>query len=165
MPNALTAAILNRPDNPFRQVSPKLADAIRAVIHEGLTLEEAAKRAGLSTFRIRQSFDERHVQKFIRDEKQMRLESVRLSNINALAAIRDNGGAAGVSAVRVLEEMGSPVSHVAGTVAASTPGVTINIVSALPANSGQVDERQPVIIEGEASSLVEPSSGGEQSGQ
>jgi hypothetical protein len=147
-------------------VTPKLAEALRLMVHNGKRIDHAAQSVGLTTKRIRDALDLPHVQAFVRRERKVRLEGVLLGNITALERIREGDGAAAVSAIKLLEEMGNPLSHVAGTVAASTPGVTINIVNALPANPGQVDERQPVTIEGDqASSLVEPSPSGEQSAQ
>ena len=141
--------IVREPRKPqeLQRVSPKLAVAIRALIHDAMTLQQAAEHAGLSTFRVRQSLDQRHVQAFIRAEKQMRLEDVRLGNITELARIRQGDGAAAVSAIKLLEEMAGDKAQAASTVAATTPGVTINIVNGLASVPGQVIEGQSVHID------------------
>jgi hypothetical protein len=144
MPNALSKAIMKPKDGSHLKISPKLEIALRAVIHDGATLEAAAKLAGLSTFLVRQSFEHAHVLRFIRNEKQVRLESLRLETLNDLARIKGGNGAAAVSAIAMLEEMAAPAAQSAATIAATTPGVTINIINALPTNSGRADEQQLV---------------------
>ena len=77
----------------------------------------------------------------------MRLEDVRLGNITELARIRQGDGAAAVSAIKLLEEMAGDKAQAASTVAATTPGVTINIVNGLASVPGQVIEGQSVHID------------------
>jgi hypothetical protein len=133
-----TSSLLMKPSKP-KPVSPKLATALRAMIHDGLELHDAAERAEISTFRLRQSLENPHVLQFIRAEKQMRLESVRLGNINDLARIKAGDGAAAVSAIRMLEEMATDRAALAASQTVTTPGVTINIINGL-ADQRQTDE-------------------------
>lgn len=147
MPNPLMRMI-DRPAKP-KPINPKIVAALRSVIHDGLSLQEAAEANGITTFKLRCAFDHTHVLAFVRAEKNVRLEAARLSNINALATIRDNGGAAGVSAVRALEEMAGERGNASSlATVATTPGVTIVIQSSAQSIEGQ--SVTPLTIDGES---------------
>ena len=129
------------------RVAGKLAVALRSMIHDATEFQQACEQAGTTTRAVREALDKPHVRAFIKRERQMRLERALLGNITELERIRTGDGAAAVSAIKLLEEMAGDKAQAASTVAATTPGVTINIVNGLASVPGQVIEGQSVHIE------------------
>ena len=129
------------------KVAGKLATALIAMIETPTTFVEACQSAGILPASVRSALEKPHVKAWIRQQRQMRLERALLGNISELERIREGDGAAAVSAIKLLEEMAGDKAQAASTVAASTPGVTINIVNGLASLPGQTIEGQSVHIE------------------
>jgi hypothetical protein len=130
-------------------VSPAIATAIRTMVHDGLQMSEAAQAAGITTHRLRLALDLPHVRAFIRAEKNVRLEAIRLGSLNELERIRRGEGMAAIAAIKFLEEMADEGRSHASTGMSATPGVTIVIQS--HAHTVEDQHVSPLTIEAETS--------------
>lgn len=148
MPDPLHRIVSNQVAKPD-PINPKVAAAIKAVIHDGETLQAAAEANGITTHKLRSAFDKPHVLKFVRAERNVRLEGIRLSSLNELERIRRGEGMAAIAAIKFMEEMaGERGKALDPDKRDATPGVTIVIQSAA---SHTIEEQHvtPLTIEGE----------------
>lgn len=121
-----------------QRIAPKLAKALSLMVDEAMPIHKAAQAAGMTTYAVRLAFEKPHVLQFVRKRKQMLRESISLANITRLAEIRDAANnMPAVNAIKLLEEMGEDRSGAPGDGAASSPGVTINIINGIAPASGQ----------------------------
>lgn len=125
------------------RVKGKLFNAIELIVFEGLPLDEAATKTGLTTYTIRQAFGRAHVIAHMKARREVLRASACGSNILRLEQIKraaDNMPA--IQAIRTLEQMGDDVIGGAAAVSHS-PGITIRIINAV--QSGHADAHQPVM--------------------
>jgi hypothetical protein len=121
--------VKKRRDQPL-QVKGKLRLALLAMVHEGMSIAEAAQHVGMTGYAIRLAFEKPHVIAFVRMQKQVMRSSVCAANISVLAGIRDESenDMARVRAVSMLEDMdGAERQH--GGNAGQSPGLVIQIVT------------------------------------
>lgn len=138
-----------RPRRPqLVKIGQKLRQAIDFVVFEGLPLQEAAAKAGLTTFQLRQAFARPHVIAHLKVRREVLRESLCGSNILRLGAIRDAAdNMPAIQAIRTLEQLGDD-TH--GGTAGSThsPGITIRIVNVVPP-SGSDGKPDGIVIDHE----------------
>lgn len=125
-------------DNPSRQaiaarertasgaVTGKLRDALTAMIHEGLTYQEAAGKFNLTARAMRSAMGRPHVIAFLKRERQVLLASLSGRTVLRLGELleQDENKQAAVAAARTLEGMSEEAMHLA-TRAPITPGMLI----------------------------------------
>lgn len=127
------------------QISPELKAVIHYTLHDDMQFDAACTKAGLNPYSVIATLDEPHVREFIKRQGKVRVIRARLRNVAALERIRDaSNGSAAVAAIRTLEELLDSRENYSATVASNTPGVTINIISGLAANSGPHHQGQHV---------------------
>lgn len=125
-------------------------DAIELMVEEGLSWQDAAIQVGLTVRGMRKSLSNPLVLKVLRERKQMLREAVCAGNIRRLRQIRDTApNMPAVKAIQMLED-GDHIERSSPSGNEARPGVTINIVSGLPApltiDATRDDERHHVPI-------------------
>jgi hypothetical protein len=86
------------------RVSGKLKVALQAMLYEGLSRDDAAKRAGLAIHSLREAFKKPHVLAFYNEGLVIRRTSERARNISRLVDIRDAAdNQPAINAIRALE--------------------------------------------------------------
>jgi hypothetical protein len=95
-------------------------------------LADAAKHAGISTYKLRSSMMQPHVSKWVWNQKRARLEALCVQNPAALREVRDtsDNGVAVVNAVKTLEALRQDVVEVVGATYRPAPGLLIQIIQA-----------------------------------
>lgn len=101
-----------QPQQPIKRrsalpVTRNVAKAIRLMIEEGLTYQQAAEAVGMHVRPMRTALEKPHVLAYMRQQRQVFRASINASNDLRLAKVRDNSGnaLAIVQAVRTLEGM------------------------------------------------------------
>lgn len=99
------------------------------MIYEGLDWKEAAAKANLSTHRMRVALETAHVQRYVREQKQVFRAAASAKNIHRAVQIRDQdeNRTAAIQAIRYLDGIGE--EQAAGGTAGSkvVPGVVVQI--------------------------------------
>lgn len=128
---------------PALRVTGKLRDACDYLVHEGLSLYDAARKAEISTFSMREGLKRPHVLAYVRQQREILRTSMCGANILALANVRDqtDNQNARVSAVKALEQIGDDNSSIRSSTSTSMPGVTIHIHAAPAQASLNAHER------------------------
>jgi hypothetical protein len=126
------------------QVTGALKLACDAIVHEKLSWEEAADKAGLKRRTLRLALEKRHVSDYIKAEREVLLTAICAQNPKRLAEIRDqdDNRAAAVRAVSELEAMRSSIIPGRTLGQPTVPGLVIVI------NSGPAEVR-PITIDGD----------------
>jgi hypothetical protein len=89
-------------------ISAGLKESINALLHmERYDLVQAAKAGGVTVQRLRDDLGRPHVRAFMRQQRQLQLETICQQNPSALARIRDSSpnANAAVNSCRTLESM------------------------------------------------------------
>jgi hypothetical protein len=89
-------------------VAPAIKEAIQCLLHqEKYDLAEAARIGGVTVQRLRDDLGRPHVRAFMRQQRQLQLETICQQNPSALARIRDSSpnANAAVNSCRTLESM------------------------------------------------------------
>jgi hypothetical protein len=89
-------------------VAPGIKDAIQCLLHQQkYDLAEAARIGGVTVQRLRDDLARPHVRAFMRQQRQLQLETICQQNPSALARIRDSStnANAAVNSCRTLESM------------------------------------------------------------
>lgn len=109
---------------PRARVQGKLAIAIDLIVFDGLAMDAAAKRAGLTTYTVRQAFGRSHVIAHLKRRREVFRATVCGANVHRLAEIRDAANnIPAVQAIGMLERMDSEPGATRATQA--TPGLVI----------------------------------------
>jgi len=135
------------------RVTGKLHKAIDAMVWEGASRKEAAKAAGLSDHGLRQALRRPHVLAHYRAECEVLRTSGRAKRLHRLEQLaeQDENRNAAVAAIKAAEQIGDDAAGGARA-AAFGPGVTIQIVTAAPA-----EERQRLTIDAGPNALPDES--------
>ena len=138
------------------QVTGKLAEACRLIVHEGMPWDEAAVKAGLTVRAMRLALKKPHVLKYIRDERHLLLSTIAAQNPRRMAELRDqnDNAAAAVRAGQVIEQMSTEGAPSRAT--AVLPGLTIQIVNSIPADRDRLVDVTPPTIDAEPVRQIEP---------
>lgn len=91
-----------------------------------LSMDEAARKAGITTRQIRKALDKPHVRQFLNQQKQVFRASASAQNISRLVELRDESenAMAKLGAIKLLEQVDEQADRKA---TARTPGVVILI--------------------------------------
>lgn len=129
---ALTA---NEPKTPLR-VKGKLHTAIELMVFEGLEMDDAAAKVGLTTFSVRRALDRPHVIAHLRARREVSRAAACAANIHRLKQIRDAAdNMPAVQAIRSLEQLGE--DEAGRPSAMRMPGLQIVLIQ--PASGGAVN--------------------------
>ena len=123
---------LARNKQPTPRITPRVKDAIDAMVERGIDMQQAAAETGLTTRAIRLAFDRPHVLAYYRAQCQVLRTAHRARNIHRLAEIRDaDNNMPAVNAIKALEQLADTQTE---RTTHASPGVTIRIVnvSAVP---------------------------------
>lgn len=115
----------DKPSRP-RRVTGRLRTACDLMVYEGMSMYDAARKAGISAFSMREALKKAHVIGYLREHREILRVSMCGANLLALAEVRDqqDNQNARVAAVNSLERMGEANS--AGRSGLSqTPGFVI----------------------------------------
>lgn len=120
---ALSAKTKSKPG----RVTGKLRDACDAIVHEGMSWDKAAVKAGLTVRTMRLALERPHVLRHLREQKEVLRLSLVAQNPRRLAQLRDQdeNKSAAVNAARALENTGDDQN--APGARPMTPGLTIII--------------------------------------
>jgi hypothetical protein len=112
-----------------KEIRGKMRVALNAMVWEGLLINEAAIRAGLTTTAIRYALQRPHVLEYLRRERQVLRASVCSRNELVLAEVRDNSenSMARIAAVKALEQIDNAEMPSLLGRSARSPGVIIVI--------------------------------------
>lgn len=109
---------------PRARVQGKLLKAIDLIVFDGLPLDQAAKKVGLTTYTVRQAMGRTHVIAHIKKRREVFRASVCGANVYRLAQIRDAANnIPAVQAIGMLERMDLEPAATRATQA--TPGLVI----------------------------------------
>ena len=148
------------------KIPEKIKTAIRILIDQpALDLEAAAKAIGFSTYRLRGELKKGHIRRYFWHEKRAALDAICAGNPMAMKRIRDSSGndMASVQAAKALEAMRSGVDDESrsGVASATTPGLTIQILTAGNAAPMRVlGQAAPTLIDARPAVHVEDSENG-----
>lgn len=110
-------------------VRGKLFNAIELIVFQGMSLDEAAEQAGLTTYALRNAFAKQHVLAHLKARREVLRAAASGKNILRLTEIRDAAdNMPAVNAIKLLEELGDDHSQ-RGSGASASPGVTIRVVT------------------------------------
>jgi hypothetical protein len=111
-------------------VTAKVAAACQALVFDGLDLQQAAAKAGLTTRALRFALQKPGVLAHVRKQRAVLLASMSGANVRALVEVRDqqDNQMARVRAVQALEQI--PDENAKHGSILQSPGVTIQIVAA-----------------------------------
>lgn len=145
--NALTATA--PADNKALKVSPRVAEALRLMIEEGLYYPQAAERVGLHVRVMRKAIEKPHVLNYLKAQRKVLRAALCAANDFHLAAIRDNSKNqfARVQAIRTLEAIHAN-SDQSALGAAQAPGFIVQIVNHAPQSApAPMPDRAAKVIE------------------
>jgi len=119
--------------DPKQSISRKIREALDVMVWQGKHYDEAARSTDLPVRSMRRALSRPEVLSYLKREREVLRASMSGRNIHRLAEIRDAANnMPAVQAIRALEEMGADTQS--GSTVRLSPGITINIVSAAPAN-------------------------------
>jgi hypothetical protein len=108
--------------------TPRVKQAIELMVWQGLPFNQAAKEARLTVRAMRLALEKPNVIRYLREQKQIFREAANGKNIVRLCQIRDAAdNMPAVNAIKVLEQLDDEQTTTKQT---TSPGITINIVSA-----------------------------------
>lgn len=118
-------------ERPALKVTGRIAEAVRLMIEEGKTYQEAAAAVGMHVRLMRKAIERPHVLSYIRQQRQVFRATINASNDLRLAAVRDKSGnsMAVVQAVKALEQLDDEVTARRGSGFSTSPGLVINILN------------------------------------
>jgi hypothetical protein len=142
--------LVRAPNKPRRQlrIRGKLFHAIELIVFEGLDLQDAAAKAGLTTFQLRQAFGRAHVIAHFKARREVFRAEVAGQNIHRAKQIRDAAdNMPAVNAMKFIEDCGREQTN--STDASHSPHLTIRIVQQVNAtdvlNQKDVTPIDPVV--------------------
>lgn len=145
---ALANKLIGNPNKPH--IRPRLRRAIEAMVWQAAKRADAASIAGMTDHSLRAALKRPHVSALLLHEMMVLRTSERPRNIQALVSVRDNSenDMARVNAAKTLEALSDEATDRArGTVV--LPGLTIQIVNAVPSSPNEVIEAKPLITQGD----------------
>jgi hypothetical protein len=127
------------PERPGRidYPTPRVKQAIELMVWQGMPFNQAAKEARLTVRAMRLALEKPNVLRYLRNQKQIFREAANGKNIVRLCQIRDAAdNMPAVNAIKVLEQLDDEQTNTKQT---TSPGITINIVSAVEQSGALVD--------------------------
>jgi len=135
MPNEVAFSdqtALARNKTPTPRITPRVRDAVDAIVGLGMPYDQAARQVGLSTYALRLALAKPHVAAYMRQQLKVLRDARGPRNFHRLCEIADaQNNMPAVQAIRALELIGDEQTNNKQTV---SPGVAIRIVNVTTTN-------------------------------
>jgi len=151
MPNELAFSDnsrLARNKTPTPRITPRVKQAIDAMVNDGADYQQAAKQVGLTSYALRLAFGKPHVLAHYKQQLKVFRDCRAARNIHRLCEIADaDNNMPAVNAIKALEMLGDEQTNNKQT---TSPGVTIRIVNV----SATPQQHEQTTIEANADAAV-----------
>jgi predicted DNA-binding protein (UPF0251 family) len=119
------------------QISEPIKQAINLIVTEGLQMDEAARKANVSTRTLRLALKRPHVLRFLKEAREMLIVPIIAQNPRRLAELRDQNSNLGAAVRAAVAIEGLADSSAAMDARKAAPGVSIVILQQAPQHNQQ----------------------------
>ncbi len=131
-----------------RPPTGRTKQALDLMVHDGLTDNEAAVKAGITLTAIRMAIQKRGVRAYLQEQREVSRARICARNIHRLAEIRDKAdNMPAVQAIKMLEQRDEDEAR-AASAARHSPGVVIVVQGAAVTAHQHGNEPKPLIVQG-----------------